>query len=266
MIKDGASFLRGICVFALRYAYAVLACFYLFSIGCLFRRNRELVRDISAHFNLFKTWGLLRQEPKVLVEDAALKERLENDQFARYAMYLDISDFVEKTINRPDFQDPAIIEFGGSNGVIKLMFQKHAYEIADNYPKIDIQDLGDFKSDHYDFVILDQVLEHVLDPAKAIKEVHRILKKGGWLIATTPFLVKIHYVPTDYWRFTRDGLRQLLSGYSEVIVKSWGNKDVVLNHIKTGGWPSVKEARKMGIFDLGNDDDLPHVVWGFARK
>lgn len=266
MIRTVARFFRGICVFTMRYAYAVLACLYLFSIGYLFRRNRELIRDICAHFNFFKILRQSRQGSKILIEDAALKERLENDQFARYAMYLDIADFIRKTIDRPGFNDPAIIEFGGSNGIIKLMFRNHAYEIADNYPKIDIQDLRNFKSDHYDFVILDQVLEHVSDPAKAITEVHRILKKGGRLIVTTPFLVKIHYVPNDYWRFTRDGLRQLLSVYSDVVVKSWGNKDVVLNHIKTGDWPSVKEARELGIFDLENNEDLPHVVWGFAVK
>ena len=266
MIRNAARFFRGICLFVLRYVYAVLACLYVLTIGTLFRRDREWIRDICAHFDLFKILRLSRQESKILIEDAALKERLEDNQFARYAMYLDLSDFIRKTIDLPGFKDPAIIEFGGSNGIIKLMFRNHVYEIADNYPKIDIQDLSGFNSDQYDFVILDQVLEHVSDPVKAMREVYRILKKGGRLIVTTPFLVKIHYVPTDYWRFSRDGLRQLLSEYSDVVVKSWGNKEVVLNHIKTGSWPSVKEARELGIFDLENDEDLPHVVWGFAVK
>ena len=266
IIRNVARFCWHSCLFVLRYAYAVFACLYLFSIGCLFPRNRVLICDICSHFNVVKLRLGLRQKSKIMIQDAELKERLENEQFARYVMYLDILEFIQQKPRQGYFNNPAIIEFGGSNGIIKLMFRNYAYEIADNYPEIDIQDLSRFKCDHYDFVILDQVLEHVPNPAKGIQEVFRLLKKGGWLIITTPFLVKIHYVPNDYWRFSREGLRQLLLNYSDVVVKSWGNKDVVINHIKTGTWPSVKEVQERGCFNLENDEDLPHVVWGFAGK
>jgi SAM-dependent methyltransferase len=266
MLKNIVRFCWHCCLFFLRYAYAFLACLYLFSIGCFFPRNRVLIHDVCSHFNFFGKLRMLRKKSKILIQDVELKEKLENEQFARYIMYLDIMDFVQKKTHQANFINPAIVEFGGSNGIIKLMFRNCAYEIADNYPRIDIQDLSGFKSDHYDFVILDQVLEHVANPAKAMQEVHRLLKKGGWLIVTTPFLVKIHYVPKDYWRFTKDGLRQLLLNYSEVMVKSWGNKEVVINHIKTGAWPTVKEFQKLGFFNLENDEDLPHVVWGYACK
>lgn len=252
--------------FALHYIYAFFVCLYLFSIGFLFRGNRVLIHDICRHFNVFKIPRMLRLKAQIFIQDEELKKRLENEQFCRYVMYLDILDFIQKLTHQANFKDPAIIEFGGSNGIIKLMFRNYAYEIADNYPKIDIQDLSSFRSSHYDFIILDQVLEHVTNPSKAIQEVYRLLKKGGWLIVTTPFLVKIHYGPNDYWRFSRDGIRQLLLNYSDVVVKSWGNKDVVINHIKTGGWPSVREVKKMGILNLENDEELPHSVWGFACK
>lgn len=253
-------------LFLTHYVYAIFACLYLFSIGWLFPRNRLLIHDICSHFNCFKISQSLRQKSKIVIQDAELKKRLRNEQFGRYAMYLDIMDFIHEITHRPNFKDPAIIEFGQSNGVIKLMFRNYAYEIADNYPKVDIQDLRSFESDRYDFVILDQVLEHVRDPMRGIQEVYRILKKGGWLIATTPFLVRIHNDPNDYWRFSKEGTAQLLRNFSEVIVKSWGNKDMAINHIKNGNWPSVKEFQKLGLFNLENDEEFPHVVWSFSRK
>jgi len=252
--------------FPVHFIYALLACIYVFSIGWIFCRNRLLILDICRHFNFFKVWRMRKQSSAAIVRDAELKKRLENEQFARYAMYLDLFDFIQTEARRAAPGIPAIIEFGGSNGIIRLMFDGFPYEIADNFPVVDVQDLSHFKPDHYDFIVLDQILEHVCDPARALREAHRLLKKGGWLIVTVPFLVKIHYVPKDYWRFTQDGLRQLLSNYSNVTVKSWGNKDVVIDHIKTGSWPSVKEAKELGIFNLENDEELPHVVWGFARK
>lgn len=42
-------------------------------------------------------------------------------------------------------------------------------------------------------------------------------------------------MPDDYWRFTPSGMRVLLekSGFSEVVVNSWGNKKCVKRNL---GW------------------------------
>ncbi len=206
----------------------------------------------------------LKEIKKMLKEE--LKKELENHQFARYVMYLDIIEFVEREFHGKLMTNPKIIEFGGSNGFIKTVFDCPSYEIAENFPEVDICNLEDYKSESYDFVILDQILEHVSRPGKALKEIRRILKKGGWLIITTPFLVKIHLNPDDYWRFSKKGLRILLSEFSEVDLKSWGNKETVIHHIKTGEWHSTKETRGLGLFNINNDEEYPHVIWGYARK
>lgn len=54
-----------------------------------------------------------------------------------------------------------------------------------------------------DIVILSQVLEHLTDPSKAIREASRILREGGILIISTPFLYPLHAKPWDYIRITR---------------------------------------------------------------
>jgi len=45
-----------------------------------------------------------------------------------------------------------------------------------------------FPSDHFDFVLSSDVLEHVPQPDEAFVEIHRILKPGGKFIFTIPFL------------------------------------------------------------------------------
>ena len=77
-----------------------------------------------------------------------------------------------------------------------------------NFPKVDMQKLP-YKSSSFDCVISDQVIEHLEDPWKAVKESHRVLKKGGIAIHATCLLMPIHPCPKDFWRFTPDALKLL---------------------------------------------------------
>jgi SAM-dependent methyltransferase len=64
-------------------------------------------------------------------------------------------------------------------------------------------------SEAFDLVICTQVLEHVPDPRRVLLEIHRILKPGGRLIASAPHVWFYHPHPSDYWRFTQEGVAQL---------------------------------------------------------
>jgi hypothetical protein len=50
----------------------------------------------------------------------------------------------------------------------------------------------------------------------AVRELHRILKPGGIVHIDVPFIQGYHPDPTDYWRFTLDGLRLLCEGFEEL--------------------------------------------------
>lgn len=72
-----------------------------------------------------------------------------------------------------------------------------------------------FKTNIVDYAILDTVLEHVPEPDKAIKELHRILKPGGKAICIAPFIFPYHGYPKHYSNFSKDGLEYLFRDFSE---------------------------------------------------
>lgn len=82
----------------------------------------------------------------------------------------------------------------------------------------------DFSGVEYDVVLMAETLEHVHAPHLALANVHKILKNGGRLILTTPFIFPIHDQPYDYYRYTRYGLEHLLRSFKLVSIKernSW---------------------------------------------
>lgn len=206
------------------------------------------------------------KRPVNMLDENTLNEYLEQSQFIRYEMYRDIWKFVNKEFHGKKYNQTRIVEFGGSNTLIKAFFNDKSYEIAPNYPEVDLRNLKGYADNTYDFVILDQVLEHVEDPVKALREIHRVLKSGGWLICTTPFLIQIHNYPSDYWRFSKEGMKKLLENFKDVTVKTWGNRKTAIYHLQCEGWPTTKEIREQGYFDLTNEENYPYVVWSYARK
>ena len=66
----------------------------------------------------------------------------------------------------------------------------------------DLTDMNVINDQSLDCVVVLEVLEHVKNPQKALSEIFRVLKPGGKIILSTPFIFHIHAEPHDYWRFT----------------------------------------------------------------
>lgn len=138
-----------------------------------------------------------------------------------------------------------------------------------NFPDVDILALP-FANDCFDFVVSDQVLEHVAgSPQQAVDECLRVLKKGGVVCHTTCFINPVHGFPADFWRFTPEALRLLHNQCSEIIeCDGWGNLDV---------WQAVKEGFRyepvphaawhpLHKLAVENDPEWPISTWIVARK
>jgi SAM-dependent methyltransferase len=61
----------------------------------------------------------------------------------------------------------------------------------------------------FELVLCTQTLEHVDDPARAVRELRRVVAPGGRVLVSTHGVQVYHPNPEDYWRWTHAGLRRL---------------------------------------------------------
>lgn len=67
-----------------------------------------------------------------------------------------------------------------------------------------------FEDEEFDTILCTNVIEHVEHAERAYSELSRVLKKGGTLIVSMPFLYPVHEAPYDFQRFTKFGLEYKL--------------------------------------------------------
>jgi SAM-dependent methyltransferase len=96
------------------------------------------------------------------------------------------------------------------------------------------------ETESVDAVLLAEVLHDLAEPQKALREIFRILRPGGTLIVTSPFLVPVCDGPYDHVRYTQTGLDALLqrNGFSTEAVHPVG--DLFAASIQLGLRPVLK--------------------------
>jgi SAM-dependent methyltransferase len=180
----------------------------------------------------------------------------------RYAMYRRIGAALAR---------PMCGNILGVSGIenFRPMIDRTASVIDIQYPEADIHNL-EFEDEQFDWVITDQVLEHVSDPKRAISETFRVLKKGGIAIHTTCFLNPIHRYPSDYYRFSCEGLRSLCEPYSETLeCGSWGSRLAVAAILFADRLRGIEIPDKPGLrrwLATYNEENYPIHVWIVARR
>ncbi|MCP9860388.1 MULTISPECIES: methyltransferase domain-containing protein [unclassified Cyanobium] len=103
-----------------------------------------------------------------------------------------------------------IMETGRISQYIKLDFAKSEYHKGHSLDLTWDGKTIPLQPQSIDTVLMTEVLEHVHRPGDLLREVRRVLKPGGVLFLTVPFIWPMHELPYDYHRFTPVALKAYL--------------------------------------------------------
>jgi len=81
-----------------------------------------------------------------------------------------------------------------------------------------------------DCAMATEVLEHCPDPQHVLIEIRRVLKPGGVIFITTPFLWPLHLMPYDQYRYTPCAMERMFrqAGFVGITVHAMGGWDAAL--------------------------------------
>lgn len=111
-----------------------------------------------------------------------------------------------------------VLDAGAGTSPYQKFFKHTRYEAADWASPWGRKDPLDYECDlvdipvedgRFDRILFNQTLEHLPEPARALAELHRVLKPGGVMFCSVPLFYAEHQAPHDYYRFTRFALRRL---------------------------------------------------------
>jgi SAM-dependent methyltransferase len=116
-------------------------------------------------------------------------------------------------------KDAKYYEYFDMSAVTKVYFVDY-YSGGLGVVKLDLEKPFDIESAAFDFVLMFNVMEHIYNYKNLLDETVRILKPGGKLHGFVPFMWHYHPDPNDYFRFSEQALKNIISrdGLSEVKV------------------------------------------------
>jgi len=118
--------------------------------------------------------------------------------------YAAFRDRINKTLELIDSKQGKLLDIGCGDGFLLKLIQKnsnlslygtdivkkHLLELEKQNIKTSCVDLNTqplpFKENFFDFVVIEEVLEHVFDNEKLLEEIHRVLKPNASMIISVP--------------------------------------------------------------------------------
>ena len=169
--------------------------------------------------------------------------------------YLVTREVLGRAMPLPDFpEDKSIEGVGLSDAEAYARPLAHRFSYRNTFyhtdPRLDITDVGDEHIGRYDFIVASDVFEHVTPPvSRAFVNARRMLKPGGKLIFTVPFVpdghTKEHFPDLFDWSIEeRDGTWTLENRTLDGEVQTF--TDLVFH----GGPGSTLEMRLFSRSDL----------------
>lgn len=142
--------------------------------------------------------------------------------FARKELWRAMSDFSPELSGR-------LLDIGCGSMPYKQLFPVNQYiGLEIDSPSARDKGIADFfydgqkfpfESETFNSVLCNQVLEHVFNPEEFLSEIARILKPGGRLLLTVPFVWDEHEQPFDYARYSSFGIIYLIRNSGLIVIE-----------------------------------------------
>lgn len=123
----------------------------------------------------------------------------------------------------------------------------------------------DLPDKNFDFVMVNQTLEHVYDPIRCLKNIYKHMRPGGIIYFNVPSNSIPHNTPFHYYTgFTPTGIGIIakLAGFKILSIGCWGSKEYMLQMNMTCSWPDYTQLENPGF----NEVNYPVITWLFAVK
>ena len=127
--------------------------------------------------------------------------------------------------------------------------------IASSFPPLNI-----FDDNSFDTIISFQVIEHIKNDKLFVKEIYRLLKKGGKALITTPnILMTLTRNPWHIREYTSQSLRSILSdSFSDFEIKGIAGNEKIISYYSANK-KSVQKFKNLDIFKL--EKNLPSFLY-----
>jgi SAM-dependent methyltransferase len=196
---------------------------------------------------------------------ANLLEFLDESPLERDSVLAAVRGFAEKLPS-----GSSVVDLGAGDAPYRELFGHVSYltvdwghsphEEAAGVDVVASVDTLPFEDETFDAAMLTQVLEHVRTPDVAVREAHRVLRKGGPLLVTVPFVWEEHERPFDFYRYSSAGVHHLLedAGFTAIVVRARTDCFSTLAQLmRNVGWamgraPDGLDARRAEAAELLN--------------
>lgn len=156
-----------------------------------------------------------------------------------------------------------LLDVPAGHGALAVRLQRLGYEVfgCDLYPEIfDAKDIeikaGDldatlpYDAATFECVVCIEGLEHIENPANAIREFSRLLRSGGTLVVSVPNIMNIE--ERLKWLFTgyTSHFKPLSSQFLETISRDYGGIEEVALHVNSISYSEVRYLLERSGFEL----------------
>lgn len=213
--------------------------------GVLFYRGKAVNCPVCDHsYRIFLPYGRINTRPNALCPNCLSLER----HRLIYLYLKEKTDFFNRKLNVLHIAPEACFiprfEKVHGDGYITADIESPLAKV-----KMDIHAIP-FEENKFDVVLCNHVLEHVRDDIKAMNEIHRVLKPGGFAILQVPFFNPVQEKTFEDNTITDKRERERIFGQDD--------------HVRKYGTDYTKRIAESGLIPL--EDEFVNVLEENIRK